>query len=42
MLSDDDLESIFVDLEEYDRNTVEDDEDGLYVKLVDRIMHHHS
>jgi hypothetical protein len=36
------LESIFIALEEYERNIAEDGKAALYVKLMDRIVHHHS
>ena len=38
MVTDGDLEYIFVALEEYNK----EDEDDVYAKLANRIMHHHS
>ena len=38
MVTDGDLEYIFVALEEYNK----EDEDDVYAKLANRIMHHYS
>ena len=38
MVTDGDLEYIFVALDEYNK----EDEDDVYAKLANRIMHHHS